>query len=48
MGHASIKTTYQTYGHLLPNHLEHMVARLEPLHAGDGTVVALPPQMSSR
>jgi integrase len=35
LGHSSIKTTYDTYGHLLPNNLDAVVSRLEEFHAAD-------------
>lgn len=35
MGHASIKTTYDVYGHLMPNNVDGLVDRLEALHAAD-------------
>ena len=35
MGHASIRTTYNVYGHLLDDHIDDTVLRLEALHADD-------------
>ena len=34
---------YGTYGHLLDDHLDDMVARLEALHAAENNVAPLPP-----
>jgi integrase len=41
MGHASVKTTYDIYGHLFPDHVDDLAARLgQPANASN--VVELP------